>query len=100
MQDAWEELDAYLRDEEQERPAPAGPPDSGREALREDYANLEVPFGSPFEHVKKSYHRLLAAYHPDRNAGDPEKLRLATEITKKINVSYHRIEELEEKRGR
>ncbi len=100
MQDAWEELDAYLKGEERARPEPAAPRDPAREALRQDYANLEVPFGASLEQVKKSYRRLLAAYHPDRNAGDPEQLRLATEITKKINVSYRRIEEFEEKRAR
>ena len=100
MQDAWEELDAYLKGEERARPQPAAPRDPAREALRQDYTNLEVPFGAPLEQVKKSYRRLLAAYHPDRNAGNPEQLRLATEITKKINVSYRRIEELEEKRAR
>ncbi len=100
MQDAWEELDSYLKGEERPERQAAAPPDPEREPLRQDYANLEVPFGAPFEQVKKSYRRLLAAYHPDRNAGDAEKLRLATEITKKINVSYQRIELLEQKRAR
>jgi DnaJ-domain-containing protein 1 len=97
-QEAWEELDAYLAGDERPRPEPAHRADPQIEALRQDYANLEVPLGTPFEQVRRSYRRLLAAYHPDRNAGDPERLRLATEITKKINVSYRRIEELDEKR--
>lgn len=100
LREAWEELDRYLAGDERVRPQPGRPPDPALEALRQDYANLEVPFGAPFDEVRRSYRRLLAAYHPDRNAGDPEKLRLATEITKKINISYRRIEELEEKRGR
>ncbi len=98
MRDAWDELDAYLKGEERVRPEPAAPRDPAREALRQDYTNLEVPFGAPLEQVKKSYRRLLAVYHPDRNAANAEQLRLATEITKKINVSYRRIEEFEEKR--
>jgi DnaJ-domain-containing protein 1 len=100
MQEAWEELDAYLKGEEAPHRARKEPSDPAREPLREDYVNLEVPFAAPFPQVKASYRRLLATYHPDRNSGDPEKLRLATEITKKINVSYRRIEEFEEKRSR
>ncbi len=100
VREAWEELDAYLKGEEQPRPEPAPHLDPEIEALRQDFANLEVPLGAPFEEVRRSYRRLLAAYHPDRNAGDPERLRLATEITKKINVSYRRIEELERGRRR
>ena len=100
MQDAWDELDAYLRGEERKRAEPSARADPRLEALRQDYANLEVPLGAPWETVKKSYRRLLTAYHPDRNAADPERLRLATEITKKINVSYRRIEEFEQDRAR
>jgi DnaJ-domain-containing protein 1 len=98
VREAWEELDAYLKGEEKPEPQPLRRLDPAIEALRQDYANLEVPVGASFDEVRKSYRRLLAAYHPDRNAGDPQRLRLATEITKKINVSFRRIEELEEKR--
>jgi DnaJ-domain-containing protein 1 len=100
MREAWEELDAYLNGEERSRPQPERPADPETELLRQDYANLEVPFGAPFEQVKKSYRRLLAAYHPDRNTGDAERLRLATEITQKLNASYGRIEALEARRSR
>lgn len=61
------------------------------ENLREDYANLEVSFGASFEQVKQSYKKMLRRYHPDRHSMDPEKLKLATEITMKINESYNRI---------
>ncbi len=62
------------------------------EKLKEDFANLEVPFGSPLPKVKKSYRKLLRQYHPDKHANDPEKLKIATEIAKKINVSFQKIE--------
>jgi DnaJ-domain-containing protein 1 len=103
MQDAWEELDAYLNDKERprsERDEPERPANPETEVLRQDYANLEVPFGAPFEQVKKSYRRMMAAYHPDRNAQDPQRLRLATEITQKLNASYRRIETHEARRPR
>jgi DnaJ-domain-containing protein 1 len=61
------------------------------ESLRQDYANLEVPFGADIETVKKSYKTLMMRYHPDKHAGNPEKQRVALEITKKINESFERI---------
>ncbi len=64
------------------------PPDP---RLRQDYANLEVPFGADIETVRKSYKTLMMKYHPDKHAGDPEKQSVALEITKKINESFERI---------
>jgi DnaJ-domain-containing protein 1 len=110
LRDAWEELDDYMRGgpgtrdsrgtntrggpggtgrgSGQERPPPRSPAD---ESLRQDYANLEVPFGADIEAVRSSYKVLMMRYHPDKHAGDPEKQRIALEITKKINESFERI---------
>ncbi len=96
LQAAWEELDEYIRtgsngprDEQAgRRSKPQRPPD---ESLREDYANLEVPFGADMETVRSSYKRLMLKYHPDRHAGNLEKQRVALEIAKKINQSFERI---------
>jgi len=106
---AWEELDEYLDDgratSEAKEPrggaragsrGPQSPP-TPPEALRGDYANLEVPFGSDIETVRRSYKRLVLQYHPDRHAGNPEKLRVATEITKKLNESFERIRAFQER---
>ena len=60
-------------------------------ALRKDYANLEVPFSAPLEEVRASYRRLIRRYHPDRFSADPEKLKLATEISTRLNESLQRI---------
>jgi DnaJ-domain-containing protein 1 len=111
MQEAWEELDDYLNPEKeggasgqraaggQRRDSTAGgrtgsasarrsgPPDE----LRADYRNLEIPFGSSFDEVRKAYKNLLVEYHPDKHSSSAEKLRIATEITKKINASFQRI---------
>jgi len=93
LQEAWEELDDYMRTgTEKERPreqAQARKP--ADETLRQDYANLEVPFGADIETVRASYKRLIMRYHPDKQAGAPEKQRVALEITKKINESFERI---------
>jgi DnaJ-domain-containing protein 1 len=102
MREAWEELNAYLNDEEysrkdrsefreNNRDESGGSSSESGSPLRQDYANLELDLGAPFSQVKKSYKRLLRIYHPDRFAANPEKLKLATEITKMINASYQRI---------
>ena len=97
VQSAWEELDEFMggakketgsgpREKESRRPA--RPVD---ESLRADYANLEVPFGADMASVMKSYKSLILKYHPDKHAGDPEKQKIALDITKRINQSYERI---------
>ena len=109
MKEAWDELNAYLNGDEeirsdgsaqyrsQDRSGASVNSDRGEmEHLREDYAILEVPFGAPFEQVKRSYKKMLRRYHPDRHSSDPEKLKLATEITTKINESYNRIKSFSE----
>ena len=69
------------------------------EKLREDYITLKVKFGSPFSEVKKSYKKLLTQYHPDKHTGNPKRLKMATEITQKINQSFQRIKVFEKKRS-
>ncbi len=99
LQAAWEELDDYLKTGRTRKKASfqrrydrfrtaAGLKD---DSLRRDYANLEVPFGAPFEEIKSSYKELLKRYHPDHFALDPEKQHMATQITQKINESYQKI---------
>jgi DnaJ-domain-containing protein 1 len=78
-------------------PGEAGP--ASLEDLRQDYANLEVPFGADIDTLKRAYKAQIMRYHPDKHAADPEKLRVATEITKKINESYERIRTRIERNG-
>jgi hypothetical protein len=108
---AWDELNAYLGDESGERRGTGpgadrradargpGGPRTPPEALRSDYANLEVAFGADIDTVRRSYKRLVLRYHPDRQGGDPEKIRIATEITKKVNESFERIRSFQERSG-
>lgn len=130
MQAAYEELDAYLRGEpaagrargEQggfdrsgsrsaagESAGSGGRTASGgradfpgpEETLRGDFAALEVHFGADLAKVRSSYKGLLLKYHPDRFADDPEKQRLANEVTQRLNASYGRIERFyRSRRGR
>jgi hypothetical protein len=108
---AWDELNEYLGADRREtgggsphggdRKDSRGPRGSPMppESLRPDYANLEVPFGADIETVRRSYKRLVLHYHPDRHAGSSEKLRVATEITKKVNQSFERIRSFQERAG-
>ncbi len=60
------------------------------------YANLEVPYGSDLETVHRGWKRLLRKYHPDLHSTDPQKRRIATELTQGLNRAY---EELEKRLG-
>ncbi|MDR2184525.1 MAG: J domain-containing protein [Treponema sp.] len=81
---------------------PRGKPKNGRagaaetvnipESLRNDFAELGVPFGAKPEICKNAYKKLLKIHHPDRHAGHPGQMALATERCARINASYDRIE--------
>ncbi|MFW5737661.1 MAG: J domain-containing protein [Spirochaetota bacterium] len=90
---AWDELEAYMNSGASGEAPSFEAPDRGGmpESLRRDFRNLEVPAGAPLPDVRRAYKRLMAAYHPDRHSSDREKLRTATEITKKLNQSFQRI---------
>jgi DnaJ-domain-containing protein 1 len=60
--------------------------------LRRAYAALEVPFGSDFATVRKSYRTLMRKYHPDRHTGSPEKQKAATELAQKLGQAYELLE--------
>lgn len=96
LQEAWKELDDFMRagsgdSTGAEDRQSARRPEPVDEALRQDYANLEVPFGSDIETVKRSYKTLMLKYHPDKHGADPQEQKIALEITKKINESFERI---------
>jgi DnaJ-domain-containing protein 1 len=65
---------------------------AGDEAIRRAYAALEVPAGSDFEAVKRSYRRLMRKYHPDLNAGSVEKQAAATDLAQRLTEAYKTLE--------
>lgn len=67
---------------------PAAPPDE----IRAAYAALEVPYGSNFETVRKSYRNLMRKYHPDRHVQSPEKQKAANELAQKLTAAYKRLD--------
>jgi multidrug efflux pump subunit AcrA (membrane-fusion protein) len=84
------------RKQEQQRqrkaPPPSGPPIADKR-LRELYAQLEVPYGAPFEDVKRSFRRLMRKYHPDLHAGHPQKQKTATQLTMSLTQAYNELEQ-------
>ena len=74
--------------------SPEPPPASNSGAdptLARLYANLELPYGADREAVRAARRRLLARYHPDRFAGNPDKARLATELVQGINHAHDEL---------
>jgi DnaJ-domain-containing protein 1 len=76
------------------QPPPRTPPRTaaGDDAIRKAYAALEVPAGSDFETVRKSYRRLMRKYHPDLHASTPDKSRAATDLTQRLTQAYKTLE--------
>ena len=56
--------------------------------LQKAYATLEVPAGSNFDTVRKSYRALMRKYHPDHHTETPEKQRAANEVAQKLTDAY------------
>jgi hypothetical protein len=67
-----------------------GGPYDGK-SLARYYANLEVEMGADKATVKRSYRRLMRKFHPDRHSGDPERERLATEISQELTRAYDMV---------
>ena len=73
-------------------PPPTSNPNPGVDpTLAHLYANLELPYGADRAAVRAARRRLLARYHPDRFAGDPDKARLATELVQGINHAHDEL---------
>ncbi|MBC8073029.1 MAG: J domain-containing protein [Deltaproteobacteria bacterium] len=52
------------------------------------YRTLELEPGAELADVRKAYRRLLKKFHPDRFANDPEKLKVATEVTRQLTEAH------------
>jgi DnaJ-domain-containing protein 1 len=80
-----------------EEPAPEGRVARALEAqkrereLAQHYANLELKPGATLAEVQARYRELVARYHPDKHAKDPEKHRAATELVAQLSKSYQTL---------
>lgn len=61
--------------------------------IAEYYRVLDLPDGADFPQVKSAYRKLMRKYHPDRHAGNPKKLKAATELSMRVTQAYTAIEE-------
>ncbi len=56
--------------------------------LAECLAVLELPADATTAALHAAYRRLCKRYHPDRFAGEPERIETATELLAAINAAY------------
>lgn len=56
------------------------------------YANLELPYGADLVQVRAAWKRLMRQYHPDRHSQDPEKRKVAEQLTQGLNEAFHALE--------
>jgi DnaJ-domain-containing protein 1 len=91
--------DAFLdgRDGDPDRPRGKDTAASGASAVPEAewdpqvaewYANLELAYGADLPAVTRAWKRLVARYHPDRQAADEARSRRATELVQGLNRAY------------
>lgn len=75
----------------------ASPHTSGLKKVKPDprlqscYAMLEIPYGSSLEQSRSAWKRLLKKYHPDLFSSNPEKARIAEEISQELNLAFEDI---------
>jgi DnaJ-class molecular chaperone len=55
------------------------------------YANLEIPYGSDQETVRAAWKQMMKKYHPDLHGEDPEKRRIAGELTAELTHAYQAL---------
>lgn len=92
-EDAWDRAFEAAQAKAQGNAPPPRRHNTEAERLRW-YRTLELEPGATLEEVRKSYRRLLKQYHPDKFAKDPEKYKVATEVTRNITIAYEGITEL------
>ena len=56
------------------------------------YANLELAYGAGRDDVRAAWKRLMKKYHPDLHAADPEKRRIANELTAELTNAYQHLD--------
>ena len=67
-------------------------PFSAPDPLAEYYANLEIPVGSNRATIKKAWKTQMKKYHPDLHCADPEKKRIAEELTRQLTQARNTLD--------
>jgi curved DNA-binding protein CbpA len=78
----------------QQQPPPRGAkvPRGRDPMIAQYYERLELPYGASWDEVKAAFRRLMRKYHPDLHAGNPEKLKAATEVSQALTQAYNELE--------
>jgi DnaJ-domain-containing protein 1 len=85
-EDAWDKAYEAARARAGVRGDPPSDPAADRKKW---YRTLELEPGADLPAVRKAYRRLMRTYHPDRFVNDPEKLRAATEMARRLTEAYN-----------
>ena len=59
--------------------------------LAQLYVQLECPVGADLITLRKHYRRLMRKYHPDMHSGNPEKQRIATDLSQRLTMAYNEL---------
>lgn len=89
-EEAWERAFETARARAGVHGAPPIDPAAQR---RRWYKTLEIEPGTDLPQVRRAYRRLMKQYHPDRFANDPDKLEVATAVTRKLTEAYNGLTE-------
>lgn len=65
------------------------PPSDPAADRRRWYKVLELEPGAELPAVRKSYRKLMHKFHPDRFVNDPERLKAATEMARRLTEAYN-----------
>ena len=53
------------------------------------YAQLEAPYGADLQTVRKAYRAMMRKYHPDMHSQNPDKQRIATDLSQRLTMAYN-----------
>lgn len=66
--------------------------------VAEWYKQLDLSPGADLSQIKSAYRQLMRKYHPDMHAGNPQRLKAATELSVRVTAAYNGlVEHLEKK---
>lgn len=85
-EEAWERAYENAKNRAGVRGDPPSDPAADRRAW---YKTLELQPGADLKAVRRSYRKLLLQYHPDKFATQPEKQKVATEVTRRLTEAYN-----------
>jgi DnaJ-domain-containing protein 1 len=85
-EEAWDKAFEQARARAGVRGDPPSDPAADR---RRWYKALELEPGADLATVRKQYRKLIAKFHPDKFADDPERLKTATDVARKLTEAYN-----------